>query len=555
MPVTTPSLRRSARVLQPQNIKVPFSPDELPARKRVKREEEEEKVQKKEVKEMVKKEVKEEATNGENASPTTTSNNSVLSEYEQMVQRNIAERQRLLESMGILKAKEEFSSCVKESQKKPVYRGIIREKKSPEPVMRRRSLRQQNLTPDGLHLSLPSDVQVAQAERRSTVTSREEEHPRPPPGPAPLMDYYKAQNKVNCEGMLTDLACSVSTSCISSTMSSSDVWGGTMESVVKKMKKMHIEEEWVVKVVPDRIFSVQFHPTVEKTLVLVGGKWGQLGILDVGREDESNGAYCFHPHSRPINCLSVAASSPHHVHSTSYDGSLRQTDLEAGIVQELYALTDNQHNSFLCWHSQQDTHNFLVGASLGRVLQVDTRVSEGLVKQYLVHERKTVKVISGHPHHPHYYATGSNDGYVSLWDLRNHKNNKPLDSVIHGRAISGVEFSQTGNALISTSMDDYLRIITCDRTALTVKRKIRHYNQTGRWLTTFKARFVPTRDDLVFVGSMRHPRRVEVWGCDGLLHHHFHGPLVTSVSSVVALHPFRPALAGCNSSGKVHVFM
>lgn len=48
-------------------------------------------------------------------------------------------------------------------------------------------------------------------------------------------------------------------------------------SVVKKMKKMRVEEEWVVKVVPDRIFSVQFHPTVEKTLVLVGGKWGQLG--------------------------------------------------------------------------------------------------------------------------------------------------------------------------------------------------------------------------------------------------------------------------------------
>ncbi|MPC29460.1 WD repeat-containing protein 76 [Portunus trituberculatus] len=326
-------------------------------------------------------------------------------------------------------------------------------------------------------------------------------------------------------------------------------------SVMKKMKKMRVEEEWVVKVVPDRIFSVQFHPTVEKTLVLVGGKWGQLGIWDVGREDESSGAYCFYPHSRPINCLSVAASSPHHVHTTSYDGSLRQTDLEAGTVQELYALTDDQRNSFLCWHSQQDTHNFLVGASLGRVLQVDTRVNGGLVKQYLVHERKTVKVISGHPHHAHYYATGSNDGYVSLWDVRNHKNNKPLDSVIHGRAISGIEFSQTGNAIVSTSMDDYVRIIMCDGTALTVKKKIKHDNQTGRWLTTFKARFVPTRDDLVFVGSMMQPRRVEVWGCDGLLHHQFHGPPVTSVSSVVALHPFRLALAGCNSSGKVHVFM
>ncbi|MPC91702.1 hypothetical protein E2C01_086758 [Portunus trituberculatus] len=69
----------------------------------------------------------------QNTSPTTTRNSIVLSEYEQMVQRNIAERQRMLESLGILKAKEELFSSVQESKKKPVYRGIIREKKSPEP--------------------------------------------------------------------------------------------------------------------------------------------------------------------------------------------------------------------------------------------------------------------------------------------------------------------------------------------------------------------------------------------------------------------------------------
>ena len=38
----------------------------------------------------------------------------------------------------------------------------------------------------------------------------------------------------------------------------------------------------------------------------------------------------------------------------------------------------------------------------------------------------------------------SSHRYVSLWDLRKHKDNKPLDSVIHGRALSGIEFSQTG---------------------------------------------------------------------------------------------------------------
>lgn len=41
---------------------------------------------------------------------------------------------------------------------------------------RRRSLRQQNLSPDGLHLNLPTEKQVALAE------AREEDNCRPPPG-------------------------------------------------------------------------------------------------------------------------------------------------------------------------------------------------------------------------------------------------------------------------------------------------------------------------------------------------------------------------------------
>lgn len=47
--------------------------------------------------------------------------------------------------------------------------------------------------------------------------------------------------------------------------------------VVGKLRQLSLTEERVVKVVPDRIFSVTFHPSVEKMVVLVGGKWGELG--------------------------------------------------------------------------------------------------------------------------------------------------------------------------------------------------------------------------------------------------------------------------------------
>lgn len=58
----------------------------------------------------------------------------ILSEFERKIQERIAERNRLMESLGILKVKEELDASVAEARKKKaVYRGIVREKKSPEP--------------------------------------------------------------------------------------------------------------------------------------------------------------------------------------------------------------------------------------------------------------------------------------------------------------------------------------------------------------------------------------------------------------------------------------
>lgn len=37
---------------------------------------------------------------------------------------------------------------------------------------------------------------------------------------------------------------------------------------------------------------------------------------------------------------------------------------------------------------------------------------------------------------------------------------------------------------------------------------IHHNNHTGRWLSVFKAKWNPGRDDAFFVGSMEKPKRV-----------------------------------------------
>ena len=37
----------------------------------------------------------------------------------------------------------------------------------------------------------------------------------------------------------------------------------------------------MAKVVPQRIFSMAIHPSLDKTIVFAGDKWGRLGIWDV----------------------------------------------------------------------------------------------------------------------------------------------------------------------------------------------------------------------------------------------------------------------------------
>lgn len=49
------------------------------------------------------------------------------------------------------------------------------------------------------------------------------------------------------------------------------------------IQSLGIDEQHVVKLVPNRIFSLTFHPAKYKTLLFAGDKWGNLGVWDVVR--------------------------------------------------------------------------------------------------------------------------------------------------------------------------------------------------------------------------------------------------------------------------------
>jgi len=180
--------------------------------------------------------------------------------------------------------------------------------------------------------------------------------------------------------------------------------------------------------------------------------------------------------------------------------------------------------------------------------------------------------------HPngHSLLSAGLDCHVKLWDLRMMENgnaksgtgssNKrkrsasevsPIAGYNGGKSVNSAFFSPSGQYVVSTTMANKLDIFENLHTAASKVAKpcksIAHDNMTGRWLTTFMAKWHPSVDVFV-VGSMQRPRAIEVFAptqrqCA------VSGEQLTAVASRCCFHPSTDQLiiVGGNSSGRVTV--
>ncbi|KAL8658921.1 MAG: hypothetical protein Q9226_000712 [Calogaya cf. arnoldii] len=278
-----------------------------------------------------------------------------------------------------------------------------------------------------------------------------------------------------------------------------------------------------IKITPERIYSLGFHPAIEKPLVFAGDKLGNLGLFDASQqspasvkhatvktedqdeeeaeEDDSNpNITSFHLHTRTISSFQFSPHNPSHLYTSSYDSSLRLLDLTKSSSTEIYAPKDTSLDEPISGVEMSPQSPYLLYFSRldGHVGRTDTR-TPGTVDIFQLSEKK-IGGFSLNPSCPHFIATASLDRTMRIWDLRKMSGKKGAQlPALCGEhesrlSVSHAAFNSAGQ-VATASYDDTVKIHTFEGMSgwsagvdLTEKEMapsaiVRHNNQTGRWVT------------------------------------------------------------------------
>lgn len=279
-----------------------------------------------------------------------------------------------------------------------------------------------------------------------------------------------------------------------------------LRAIREKMNGLVLWDAWEpsrIKITPERIYSMSFHPTEAKPLVFAGDKLGNLGIIDASQraqtvKDEEEDAdedddksrpetqvkeesprnnnpgepdpqetdeeeeadpqiTIVKPHQRTISGMHTHPSQPQTLFTSSYDSSIRGLDLEKSKSTDLYALDDEPISGIDM--AATDPHVLYFTTLNGGFGRHDTRTKGGRETDLYQLSEKKIGGFSLHPLAPHYLATASLDRTMRLWDLR--KVTKKLPTLVGEHesrlSVSHAAFNSVGQVATS-SYDDTIKI-------------------------------------------------------------------------------------------------
>ncbi|EEP80622.1 conserved hypothetical protein [Uncinocarpus reesii 1704] len=430
-----------------------------------------------------------------------------LSEFEKQRAANIAERDALLKKLALeaksagIFTKPPAPKSSSQTKKKPTQKRVKKEDEPPVP--RRMSCRLRGLTAD-------SEIAKRKAEEDYAAHKAAVEAKR-----------LRVSGDLNLGDIVVGLGPG-STPRYQRTFGKEDVKNTTdkgLKALREKMSGLELWEPWEpnrIKITPERIYSMLFHPTESKPLVFAGDKVGNLGILDASQtpeeneEDEEDGyadptITTIKPHSRTISAIYIHPSDSSKLYTASYDSSIRALDLEKSVATEAYApasMSDDEPLSGVDM-APGDPHVLYFTTLDGYFGRHDVRApnksnpgGKSATSLYQLSEKK-IGGFSLYPAQPHYIATASLDRTMKVWDLRqlSLKHPKPVAEHTSSLSVSHAAFNSRGQ-IATSSYDNTLKVY--DLGAKGIKdwkpnhtlsddlepdTVIRHNCQTGKWVT------------------------------------------------------------------------
>lgn len=278
-----------------------------------------------------------------------------------------------------------------------------------------------------------------------------------------------------------------------------------------------------IKLTPERIYTMAFHPSETKPLVFAGDKMGHIGVLDASQKrpkidededeeyDEPDPAITtLKPHTRTISSMVIQPQKLTHLYSASYDSSIREMDLEKMTSEEKYAPESRSSDEPVSGIDMaSDDPNCLYWTTLsGSFSRYDLRSSKKptSVEEWQLSEKK-IGGFSLLPSHPHFFATASLDRTMRLWDIRklSHENPESIGEHESRLSVSHAAFNSVGQVATS-SYDDSIKLYDFGQKGIASWKPghklsekemrpdtvVRHNCQTGRWVTMYVLLTTPT---------------------------------------------------------------
>lgn len=349
-----------------------------------------------------------------------------------------------------------------------------------------------------------------------------------------------------------------------------------------------------IKITPERIYAMTFHPAEEKGLVFAGDKLGNLGLFDASQniriknepaedadedgdddEDAEPEVTSFKIHTRTISAFNFAPNDHASLLSASYDSSIRRLDLQKGTAVEVYAPSDKSMDEPLSGVEVSRTDpNMLHFTTLDGQFGIhDMRTPAGEVVEKLQLSEKKIGGFSLHPTQPHIVATASLDRTMKLWDLRKISgkgaNRSPVLVGEHESrlSVSHAAFNAAGQ-VATTSYDDTIKIYDFSAASawkaghelseadMKPKTVIPHNNQTGRWVTILRAQWCQRPTDGIQRFAMGNMNRfVDIYTGKGQQLAQLGGEGITAVPAVAVFHQTQDWVAAGTASGKLCLWM